>query len=122
MAEQVTAVKPKAPLWLISISILVPTAFAMLATSATNVAIPHIAGYFGSTIDEANWVITSYMIANACLILMTGWLENFMGRKNFLKVFISILSFIQITLLQLEHIRLDQFAVLGRFSEVELSM
>ena len=80
--ETITAKKP--PLWLISISILIPTAFAMLATSATNVAIPHIAGYLGSTIDEANWVITSYMIANACLILMTGWLENLMGRKNFL--------------------------------------
>ena len=88
--ETITAKKP--PLWLISISILIPTAFAMLATSATNVAIPHIAGYFGSTIDEANWVITSYMIANACLILMTGWLENLMGRKNFLKVFISIFT------------------------------
>ena len=92
MIDEVTKTPQKAPLWLISISILVPTAFAMLATSATNVAIPHIAGYFGSTIDEANWVITSYMIANACLILMTGWLENFMGRKNFLKVFISIFT------------------------------
>ena len=92
MTDEVIKTPQKAPLWLISISILVPTAFAMLATSATNVAIPHIAGYFGSTIDEANWVITSYMIANACLILMTGWLENFMGRKNFLKVFISIFT------------------------------
>ncbi len=84
--------KNKTPLWLISLSILIPTAFSCLATSATNVAIPHIAGYFGSTTDEANWVITSYMIANACLILMTGWLENLMGRKTFLKVFVSIFT------------------------------
>ncbi len=82
----------KSPLWLISLSILLPASFSCLATSATNVAIPHIAGYFGSTVDEANWVITSYMIANACLILMTGWLENLMGRKLFLKIFISIFA------------------------------
>ena len=81
-----------APLWLVAFSILLPTSFACLATSATNVAIPHISGYFGSTIDEANWIITSYMIANACLILMSGWLENLMGRKLFLKVFISIFT------------------------------
>ena len=66
------------PIWLIAISILLPTSFAMLATSATNVAIPYIAGYFGSTVDEANWVITIYMIANAILIPLTGWLENYM--------------------------------------------
>ena len=74
------------PIWLIAISILLPTSFAMLATSATNVAIPYIAGYFGSTVDEANWVITIYMIANAILIPLTGWLENYMGRVLFLKV------------------------------------
>lgn len=81
-----------APLWLVAFSILLPTSFACLATSATNVAIPHISGYFGSTIDEANWIIPSYMIANSCLILMSGWLENLMGRKLFLKVFIGIFT------------------------------
>ncbi len=80
------------PIWLIAISILLPTSFAMLATSATNVAIPYIAGFFGSTVDEANWVITTYMIANAILIPMTGWFENYMGRVLFLKVFISIFT------------------------------
>ena len=82
-----------APLWLVALSILLPTSFACLATSATNVAIPHISGFFGSTIDEANWIITSYMIANSCLILMSGWLENVLGRKRFLKIFIGIFTF-----------------------------
>jgi len=91
MAQIIYKEKP-APLWLIAFSILLPTSFSCLATSATNVAIPHISGYFGSTIDEANWIITSYMIANACLILMSSWLENLMGRKLFLKVFISIFT------------------------------
>ncbi len=81
-----------APLWLVALSILLPTSFACLATSATNVAIPHISGYFGSTVDEANWIITSYMVANSCLILMSGWLENVLGRKRFLKIFIGIFT------------------------------
>lgn len=42
----------KIPVWLVAVTILFPTAFAMLATSETNVAIPHIAGYFGATLDE----------------------------------------------------------------------
>ena len=91
MAMVVYKHKP-APLWLVAFSILLPTSFSCLATSATNVAIPHISGYFGSTIDEANWIITSYMIANACLILMSGWIESVMGRKLFLKVFIGIFT------------------------------
>lgn len=82
----------KVPLWLIAVSILLPTAFSTLATSATNVAIPHISGYFAATVDEASWVVTSYMIANACLILMTGWLEHLFGRKKFLKIFIGIFT------------------------------
>ncbi len=84
--------KQEAPLWLVAFTILLPTSFAMLATSATNVAMPHIAGFFGSTLDEANWVITSYMIANAILIPLTGWLENLMGRVMFLKVFLTIFT------------------------------
>lgn len=80
------------PLWLVAFTILLPTSFTMLATSATNVAMPHIAGFFGSTLDEANWVITSYMIANAVLIPLTGWLERLMGRVMFLKVFLSIFT------------------------------
>ena len=90
--EKVVYKHTPAPLWLVAFSILLPTSFACLATSATNVAIPHISGYFGSTLDEANWIITSYMIANSCLILMSGWLENLLGRKLFLKIFIGIFT------------------------------
>lgn len=82
----------KVPLWLVAFSILLPTSFSALATSATNVAIPHISGYFAATNDEAKWVVTSYMIANACLIMLSGWLEGLMGRKTFLKVSIVIFT------------------------------
>lgn len=82
----------KAPLWLLALVVTMPTFFAFLATSATNVALPHIAGAFGSTSDEAKWVVTSYMIANGIFLPLTGWLENRLGRLGFLKIFISIFT------------------------------
>lgn len=82
----------KAPLWLLSLVVVIPTFFAFLATSATNVALPHIAGSFGSTTDEAKWVVTSYMIANGIFLPLTGWLERKLGRLNFLKIFIAIFT------------------------------
>lgn len=82
----------KVPLWLLALVVTMPTFFAFLATSATNVALPHIAGAFGSTNDEAKWVVTSYMIANGIFLPLTGWLERKLGRLNFLKVFITIFT------------------------------
>lgn len=82
----------RVPIWLIAISILMPTSFSALATTATNVAIPHISGYFAATADEAKWIVTSYMVANACLIMLSGWLENLLGRKQFIKICISIFT------------------------------
>ena len=82
----------KSPLWLLSLVVVMPTFFAFLATSATNVALPHIAGSFGSTTDEAKWVVTSYMVANGIFLPLTGWLERKLGRLNFLKIFIAIFT------------------------------
>lgn len=82
----------KVPIWLIAISILMPTSFSALATTATNVAIPHISGYFAATADEAKWIVTSYMIANACFMMLSGWLENLFGRKQFIKICIAVFT------------------------------
>lgn len=77
-------------LGLIAFTIMIPTMFSMLATSTVTVALPHIAGAFGSTRDEVNWVVTSYMIAHGIMLPLTGWLENFFGRRNFLKLISAI--------------------------------
>lgn len=82
----------KVPIWLIALSILMPTSFSALATTATNVAIPHISGFFAATADEAKWIVTSYMVANACLIMLSGWLERLFGRKQFMKICIGIFT------------------------------
>ena len=84
--------KNKPPIWLVAIAVLLPTSFSSLATTATNVAIPHISGYFAATTDEAKWIVTSYMVANACLMMLSGWLENLLGRKKFINICISIFT------------------------------
>ncbi len=89
---EATSVKKKVPIWLIAVSILLPTSFSALATTATNVALPHISGYFAATADEAKWIVTSYMVANACLIMLAGWLEKLFGRKLLTKICIIIFT------------------------------
>lgn len=84
--------KRKVPIWLIAVSILLPTSFSALATTATNVAIPHISGYFAATADEAKWIVTSYMVANACMIMLSGWFEHLLGRKQFMKICVVIFT------------------------------
>lgn len=84
--------KLKAPVWLIAIAILMPTSFSAMATTATNVAMPHISGYFAATTDEAKWIVTSYMVANACMMMLSGWLENMIGRKRFINICITIFT------------------------------
>ena len=60
---------------------ILPTFFAMVATSGTNVCMPYIAGYYGATQNEANTVITSYMISNGAMLPLTGWLVKAFGVK-----------------------------------------
>lgn len=92
MANDVKTAERIVPIWLIAISILMPTSFSALATTATNVAIPHISGYFAATADEAKWIVTSYMVANACMIMLSGWLEHILGRKQLMKISILIFT------------------------------
>jgi DHA2 family multidrug resistance protein len=56
----------------------------VLDTSVVNVSLPHIAGSLSSSVDEATWVLTSYLVANAIILPITGWLANYMGRKRLL--------------------------------------
>jgi DHA2 family multidrug resistance protein len=56
----------------------------VLDTSVVNVSLPHMAGSLSATVDEATWVLTSYIVANAIILPITGWLANFFGRKRLL--------------------------------------
>src|SRR5690348_1192099 len=60
------------------------TFMEVLDTTVVNVSLPHIAGSLSSTVDEAAWALTSYLVANAIILPMTGWLASFFGRKRVL--------------------------------------
>jgi DHA2 family multidrug resistance protein len=61
----------------------------VLDTSVVNVSLPHIAGNLSATVDEATWVLTSYIVANAIVLPISGWLASYFGRKRLLLAVIS---------------------------------
>ena len=65
------------------------TFMEVLDTTVVNVSLPHIAGNLSATIDESTWVLTSYLVANAIVLPLTGWLARFFGRKRLLMVSVS---------------------------------
>jgi DHA2 family multidrug resistance protein len=70
--------------WLIAISVMLATFMEVIDTSIASVALPHIAGSLSATTDEATWVLTSYLVANAIILPASGWLSLRFGRKRFL--------------------------------------
>ena len=56
----------------------------ILDTTVVNVSIPHIAGNLAATIEEGTWVVTSYLVSNAIVLPLSGWLANYIGRKKLL--------------------------------------
>jgi len=64
-------------------TVTLATFMEVLDTSIANVALPHIAGNLGATSDESTWVQTSYLVSNAIILPMSGWLSTRIGRKRF---------------------------------------
>ena len=78
--------------WLIAISVMLATFMEVIDTSIASVALPHIAGSLSATTDEATWVLTSYLVANAIVLPASGWLSLRFGRKRFLLTCIVIFT------------------------------
>ena len=68
--------------WIIAIAVMFSTFMEVLDTTVVNVSLPHIAGNLSASVDEAAWVLTSYLVANAIILPMTGWLASYFGRKR----------------------------------------
>jgi len=75
--------------WIVAITVMLGTFMEVLDTTVVNVSLPHIAGNLSATIDEATWVITSYLVANAMILPITGWLANYFGRKRLLMMSVT---------------------------------
>ena len=70
--------------WIVAVAVMFATFMEVLDTTVVNVSLPHIAGNLSATIDESTWVLTSYLVANAIILPMTGWLARNFGRKRLL--------------------------------------
>jgi DHA2 family multidrug resistance protein len=69
--------------WVIAITVTLATFMEVLDTSIANVALPHIRGSLSASADEATWVLTSYLVSNAIVLPLSGWLSSLIGRKRF---------------------------------------
>src|SRR5712675_3549551 len=89
--------QPKSNPWIIAVAVSLAAFMEVLDTSIANVALPHIAGNLGASNDESTWVLTSYLVSNAIVLPISGWLVAWLGRKRFFLiciVFFTISSFL----------------------------
>src|SRR6202042_2969646 len=84
--------KPKANPWLIAVVVSLAAFMEVLDTSIANVALPHIAGNLGASNDQSTWVLTSYLVANAIVLPISGWLVTIFGRKRFFMTCLAIFT------------------------------
>ncbi len=78
--------------WLITFILSMATFMQVLDTSIANVALLHIAGSLGASVDESTWVITSYLVANAVILPISGWLSEVIGRKRFYMLSVALFA------------------------------
>src|SRR5271155_2078646 len=69
--------------WVIAITVTLATFMEVLDTSIANVALPHISGNLSASADESTWVLTSYLVSNAIVLPLSGWMSSLIGRKRF---------------------------------------
>jgi DHA2 family multidrug resistance protein len=78
--------------WLVALTVMLPTLIEIIDTSVVNVSLDHIRGSLSAGIDESTWTITSYLVSNAIIIPMTGWLSRYFGRKRYMMASISLFT------------------------------
>jgi DHA2 family multidrug resistance protein len=85
-----TVWKPRRNQWVIALTVTLATFMEVLDTSIANVALPHIAGGLGASQDEATWVLTSYLVANAVILPASAYFTTFIGRKKFYMICVAL--------------------------------
>src|SRR3954453_11281646 len=70
--------------WIVATAVMFATFMEVLDTTVVNVSLPHIAGSLSASTDEATWALTSYLVSNAIILPITGFLARYFGRKRLL--------------------------------------
>src|SRR5271155_4544921 len=87
-----SAAKPGVSPWVVALVVSMATFMEVLDTSIANVSLRQIAGNLGAGQDESTWVLTSYLVANAIVIPISGWLSSVMGRKRFYMTCVALFT------------------------------
>ncbi|MFL5255782.1 MAG: DHA2 family efflux MFS transporter permease subunit, partial [Rhodopila sp.] len=78
--------------WLIAWVVSIATFMEVLDITIANVALRHIAGTLAADQDEATWILTSYLVSNAIVLPISGWLANVLGRKRFYMICVGLFT------------------------------
>jgi DHA2 family multidrug resistance protein len=78
--------------WFVAVAVIVPTFMEVLDTTIANVALRYIAGGLSTAVTDSEWVITSYLAANAIILPISGWLAAHLGRRNYFLLSIAIFT------------------------------
>src|ERR1700747_2883235 len=78
--------------WFIALAVVVPTFMEVLDTTIANVALRYMAGGLSAPVTDSEWVITSYLAANAIILPMSGWLALGLGRRNYFLLSIAVFT------------------------------
>jgi len=84
--------KPSFNPWVVAVVVAIASFMEVLDTSIANVALPHISGNLGASQDQATWVLTTYLVANAIVLPITGWISSTLGRKRFFMICIALFT------------------------------
>jgi DHA2 family multidrug resistance protein len=78
--------------WVVTVAVMAGTFMELIDTTVVNVALPHIAGSLSAGVDEATWVLTSYLVSNAIVMPLSAWLSIRFGRKRLLMVCLALFT------------------------------
>src|SRR3974390_152505 len=84
--------RPSVSHWVIAALVVVPTFMEVLDTTIANVALRYMAGGLSAAQSDSEWVITSYLAANAIVLPITGWLAAHLGRRNYFLLSVAIFT------------------------------
>src|SRR5215475_9961803 len=78
--------------WIVALAVVIPTFMEVLDTTIANVALRYIAGGLSAPVTDSEWVITSYLAANAIILPISGWLAIRLGRRNYFLLSIAVFT------------------------------
>jgi DHA2 family multidrug resistance protein len=79
--------------WFVALAVVIPTFMEVLDTTIANVALRHMAGGLSAPVTDGEWVITSYLAANAIILPISGWISLRLGRRNYFLLSIAVFTF-----------------------------